>query len=56
MAEVWGSVLRRLKTTAREKAVKSLLHNLKGVEGVCAWAIIFACKVRPCDPLAFIVS
>jgi len=45
MAEVWGSVLRRLKTSGKEKAVTLLAGNIKGIEDACAWMIVFACKV-----------
>jgi hypothetical protein len=44
-AEVWGSVLRRLKTSAREKAVLLMATNLDGVETASAWTLVFACKV-----------
>ncbi|KAF9234003.1 hypothetical protein BU15DRAFT_9123, partial [Melanogaster broomeanus] len=43
-AEVWASVLRRLKTSAREKAVLLMANNLNEVEDASAWMIIFACK------------
>jgi U3 small nucleolar RNA-associated protein 20 len=46
MAEVWGSVLRRLKTAAREKAVTLLAEKAEGVEDASAWVVVFACKVR----------
>lgn len=46
MAEVWGSVLRRLKTAARDKAVTLLAEKAEGVEDASAWVIVFACKVR----------
>ncbi|KAG9309435.1 hypothetical protein JVU11DRAFT_10689 [Chiua virens] len=42
--EVWASVLRRLKTSAREKAVHLMANNLDGVEIASAWMLIFACK------------
>jgi U3 small nucleolar RNA-associated protein 20 len=45
-AEVWGSVLRRLKSVARERAVILMAQNLEGVEDASAWMVIFACKVR----------
>lgn len=44
-AEVWASVLRRLKTSAREKAVLLMANNLDGVETASAWMLVFACKV-----------
>ena len=44
-AEVWASVLRRLKTSAREKAVLLMANNLDGVESASAWMLVFACKV-----------
>jgi U3 small nucleolar RNA-associated protein 20 len=47
-AEVWASVLRRLKSSAREKAVLLMANNLDGVEDASAWMLIFACKVRRC--------
>lgn len=46
MAEVWGSLLRRLKSGQREGVIKLMVEGLEGVEDPCAWAIIFACKVR----------
>lgn len=45
-AEVWGSVLRRLKSVARQKAVILMTQNLESVEDASAWMMIFACKVR----------
>lgn len=45
IAEVWGSVLRRLKTASREHAVKLLAENVEGLEDVSAWAIVFSSKV-----------
>jgi U3 small nucleolar RNA-associated protein 20 len=45
MAEVWGSLLRRLKAPKREVAVEVTAEDLSGVEDACAWAYIFACKV-----------
>ncbi|KAG2158692.1 armadillo-type protein [Suillus bovinus] len=43
-AEVWGSVLRRLKSVARERAVILMAKNLEGVEDASAWMMVFACK------------
>src|SRR6266403_2601338 len=47
MAEVWGSLLRRLRASRREVAVEVMASDLAGVEDACAWAYVFACKVRP---------
>lgn len=47
MAEVWGSLLRRLRASQREAAVEVMASDLGGVEEACTWAYIFACKVRP---------
>ncbi|KAG6897519.1 hypothetical protein C0992_000745 [Termitomyces sp. T32_za158] len=44
MAEVWGTILRRFKPTAREKAVKLLMVHVESVEDAAAWAIVSACK------------
>ena len=44
-AEVWASVLRRLKTSARERAVLLMANNLDGVESASVWMLVFACKV-----------
>ncbi|KAG6885913.1 hypothetical protein C0993_007931 [Termitomyces sp. T159_Od127] len=44
MAEVWGTILRRLKPAARDKAVKLLMTHIESVEDAAAWAIISACK------------
>ncbi|KAI6117784.1 armadillo-type protein [Pisolithus thermaeus] len=43
-AEVWASVLRRLKTKARERALELMATELNGVEDASAWILIFACK------------
>jgi len=45
IAEVWGSALRRLKSTSRDHAVRLLAENAEGVEDASAWAIVFASKV-----------
>jgi hypothetical protein len=45
MAEVWGSILRRLKPVAREKAVTLMANDVDGMEDTCAWVFVFACKV-----------
>ena len=45
MAEVWGSLLRRLRTSRREIAVEVMANDLAGAEDACAWAYVFACKV-----------
>lgn len=45
MAEVWGSVVRRLKLIAREKAVTLIADNVDGIEDTSAWIFVFACKV-----------
>ncbi|KAG9319004.1 hypothetical protein JVU11DRAFT_1124 [Chiua virens] len=42
--EVWASVLRRLKISARENAVILMANNLDSVEIPSAWMLIFACK------------
>jgi U3 small nucleolar RNA-associated protein 20 len=47
MAEVWGSLLRRLRASRREVAVEVMAEDLGGVEDACAWAYIFSCKVCP---------
>ncbi|KAF8546699.1 hypothetical protein OG21DRAFT_1426348, partial [Imleria badia] len=44
-AEVWVSVLRRLKTSAREKVVVLMANNLDGVETASAWMLVLTCKV-----------
>lgn len=44
-AEVWASVLRRLKTSAREKAVLLMANNLDDVQTATAWMLVFACRV-----------
>ncbi|KAF6761032.1 U3 snoRNP protein Utp20 [Ephemerocybe angulata] len=44
MAEVWGSVLRKLKTTARERAVTLLAESAEGVDDASAWVLVYACK------------
>ena len=54
MAEVWGSLLRRLRTPQREALVKLMAEELTGVEGTCAWAYIYSCKV--CETAYGLVS
>ncbi|KAG6335501.1 hypothetical protein ID866_3590 [Astraeus odoratus] len=43
-AEVWASVLRRLKSSARDKAVALMAIDLMGIEDASAWMLILACK------------
>ncbi|KAH7883428.1 hypothetical protein F5I97DRAFT_243889, partial [Phlebopus sp. FC_14] len=43
-AEVWASVLRRLKASAREKAVLLMAKNLDGIEDASTWMLVFTCK------------
>jgi len=58
VAEVWGSVLRRLKASRREVAVEIMAEDLAGVEDACTWAYIFACKVcsTVCWPANFLAA
>ncbi|KAF8270231.1 armadillo-type protein [Lactarius quietus] len=44
MAEVWGSLLRRLRAPQREAVVELMAEDLTGVEDACAWAYIYSCK------------
>ncbi|KAI9465208.1 armadillo-type protein [Lactarius psammicola] len=44
MAEVWGSLLRRLRAPQREALVELMAEELTGVEDACAWAYIYSCK------------
>ncbi|KAG6844945.1 hypothetical protein H0H87_002278 [Tephrocybe sp. NHM501043] len=44
MAEVWGSVLRRLKPAAREEAVRLLADQTAGIDDAAAWVVVFASK------------
>ncbi|KAI9508384.1 armadillo-type protein [Russula earlei] len=44
VAEVWGSLLRRLRASRREVAVEVMAGDLAGVEDACALAYTFACK------------
>ncbi|KAF8991462.1 armadillo-type protein [Cyathus striatus] len=44
MAEVWGAMLRRMKSAAREKAVTLLASNAEGIEDASAWVLVSACK------------
>lgn len=46
MAEVWGSVLRKLKSAAREQAVLLLATSAENVDDASAWVLVYACKVR----------
>ncbi|KAJ3868344.1 armadillo-type protein [Lentinula novae-zelandiae] len=44
LAEVWGSVLRRLKVALRPKAIVLLAENLEDIGDAAAWCLVFACK------------
>ncbi|KAF9258369.1 hypothetical protein L218DRAFT_1080452 [Marasmius fiardii PR-910] len=44
IAEVWGSVLRKLKASLREKAVVLIAEDLKDIEDAAAWCFVSACK------------
>ncbi|KAI9441558.1 armadillo-type protein [Lactarius indigo] len=44
MAEVWGSLLRRLRAPQREALVELMAEELTEVEDACAWAYIYSCK------------
>jgi U3 small nucleolar RNA-associated protein 20 len=54
MAEVLGSLLRRLRASRREIAVEVMANDLAGVEDTCAWAYVFACKV--CEARYYLVN
>ncbi|KAF8161519.1 hypothetical protein B0H34DRAFT_383134 [Crassisporium funariophilum] len=45
VAEVWASVLRRMKQAARERAVVLVAQNVAGLEDASAWVLVFSCKV-----------
>lgn len=46
VAEVWGSVLRRLKSSARDRAVKLIAQSLRDDVGdFSAWIFMHACQV-----------
>ena len=45
VAELWGSVLRRLKPGARENVVVLMAGDQEGIEDASAWAFVYACKV-----------
>jgi hypothetical protein len=45
VAEVWGGVLRRMKTGPREKAVQLIAQNAASIEDASAWVIVYASKV-----------
>jgi len=45
MAEVWGSVLRRMKSASRERAVTLLAQHTHQMEDASAWVVVFSCKV-----------
>ncbi|KAL0573671.1 U3 snoRNP protein [Marasmius crinis-equi] len=44
IAEVWGSVLRKLKANLREKAVVLIAEDLDGIDDAAAWSFVYACK------------
>lgn len=45
VAEVWGSVLRRLKSASKDHAMNLLAESAEGMEDASAWAVVFASKV-----------
>ncbi|KAF7327783.1 DRIM domain-containing protein [Mycena kentingensis (nom. inval.)] len=61
LAEVWGGVLRRLKSAAKEHALVLLCESAadedgKNVEDAVAWCLVYACKsvsqtLHTCTPL-----
>ncbi|KAF8181826.1 armadillo-type protein [Pholiota molesta] len=58
VAEVWGGVLRRMKTGPREKAVQLLAQNAASIEDASAWVIVYASKsvsqtLHTCTPSLF---
>jgi U3 small nucleolar RNA-associated protein 20 len=44
-AEVWGTTLRKFKSTDRTPLVNLLITDLTGIEDMSAWTFVFACKV-----------
>ncbi|KAL0061427.1 U3 snoRNP protein [Marasmius tenuissimus] len=44
IAEVWGSVLRKLKASLRERAVVLVAQDLSGIDDAAAWIFVSACK------------
>ncbi|KAJ3843214.1 hypothetical protein F5878DRAFT_721627 [Lentinula raphanica] len=44
LAEVWGTVLRRLKAALRVKALVLLSEDLTGIDDAAAWCLASACK------------
>ncbi|KAJ4487801.1 armadillo-type protein [Lentinula aciculospora] len=44
LAEVWGSVLRRLNTVFRSKVVVLLAEDLENIADAAAWCLVSACK------------
>ncbi|KAJ3508085.1 hypothetical protein NLJ89_g5945 [Agrocybe chaxingu] len=54
VAEVWGAVLRRMKTNTRERAVLLLAEHTGEVPNASAWAVVYACKtLHTCAPSVF---
>ncbi|KDR69878.1 hypothetical protein GALMADRAFT_255731 [Galerina marginata CBS 339.88] len=59
VAEVWGGVLRRMKSGSREKAVRLLAENAAVIEDASAWVVVYACKsvsqtLHTCAPSIFL--
>ncbi|KIK59621.1 hypothetical protein GYMLUDRAFT_673813 [Collybiopsis luxurians FD-317 M1] len=44
LAEVWGSVLRKLKTALRPTAVVLITEDLESIDDPAAWCFVSACK------------
>ncbi|KAK1236291.1 U3 snoRNP protein [Marasmius sp. AFHP31] len=44
IAEVWGSVLRKLKASLRERAIVLVAEDLSGIDDAAAWMFVSACK------------
>ncbi|KAF9479084.1 hypothetical protein BDN70DRAFT_879151 [Pholiota conissans] len=58
VAEVWGGVLRRMKTGTREKAIRLLAENAASIEDASAWVLVYASKsvsqtLHTCAPSLF---
>lgn len=45
IAEVWGSLLRKLKANQRERAVVLVAEDLSAINDAAAWIFVSACKV-----------
>ena len=51
VAEVWSSVLRRLKRNDRQRCIELMMSSARTLNDFIAWSLVFAAKVRWSSPI-----